>query len=109
MTMPAQRSISREVTDDLPRVNSYMSTTKKTDTITNPQGKSLGGEYGRVRIDLFQVAAKNIFDLTTRTGQARWELSDPGTPKMRQAFEDVVRTQEVLVRGNIPRTAIQVL
>jgi len=54
-----------------------------------------------------------IFDLTTRRGQDTWNLSNPEFTKgakagtSRQALEDVVRTQEVLIKGDIPPEAIE--
>jgi hypothetical protein len=70
-----------------------------------PDGTPLGGESGRVQIDLLQVSAKKIFDLATRKGQDRWSLSH-GTVRL---IEDVVRTQEVLIKGTIPQRAIEQL
>ncbi|MFC5218307.1 eCIS core domain-containing protein [Streptomyces coerulescens] len=86
----------------------FISTTKKKGAkITNSnRSEQLGGQYGRVRIDLLQVAPKNIFDLTKRENQSLWKLSNPKTSKMEQALQDVVRTQEVLVKGEIPGAAI---
>jgi hypothetical protein len=87
----------------------FISTTKLDgDQIENPHGDMLGGQYGTVHIDLLLIAAKNIFDTTTRLGQDRWNLSNPDPKKgaSRQAIEDVVRTQEVLIRGDIPPKAI---
>ncbi len=48
-----------------------------------------------------------IFDPTTRKGQDAWNFSDPKTDIRRQALEDVVRTQEVLIKGEIPHDAIE--
>lgn len=88
----------------------YISTTKIEDgSITNPQEEALGGEHGRVRIDLFQISPKKIFDLTTKKGQDRWELSNPTSSVKRQVLEDVIRTQEVLIKGEIPYDAIEQL
>jgi hypothetical protein len=88
----------------------YISSSKVEDgNITNPHGEDLGGEPGRVRIDLLQISPKKIFDLTTKKGQERWELSHPETPAMRQVLEDVIRTQEVLIKGEIPYDAIEQL
>ncbi|GAB3158821.1 hypothetical protein GCM10027258_70880 [Amycolatopsis stemonae] len=85
----------------------FISTTKiESGDITNPQEESLGGQYGRISIDLFKIPSKIIFDLTSRKGQDLWNLSDPGSPKLRQVLEDVIRTQEVLIKGEIPRDAI---
>ncbi|MFK0246910.1 hypothetical protein ACIQUM_19600 [Amycolatopsis azurea] len=85
----------------------FISATKiESGEITNPQTGQLGGEHGRISIDLFKIPSKNLFDLTSRKGQDRWNLSDPETPKLRQVLEDVIRTQEVLIKGEIPRDAI---
>ncbi len=87
----------------------YISSTKEgTGAIQNPQGQQIGA-HGRVRIDLFRVSPKVIFDLTTRKGQDAWELSDPDTPIKRQALEDVIRTEEVLIKGEIPQRAIELM
>lgn len=85
----------------------YISTTKELGEIKDPQGKSFN-RFGRVRIDLLKIAAKNIHDPTTRKGQDTWKFSHPKDPQgpIRQALEDVVRTQEVLIRGEIPQDAI---
>jgi hypothetical protein len=86
----------------------YISTTKLDDAdIENPHGEPLGGEHGRVRIDLLHVSPKKIFDLTTKKGQDQWQLSNPKTPTRRQVLEDVIRTQEVLIKGEIPPDAIE--
>ncbi|HEX7841730.1 MAG TPA: DUF4157 domain-containing protein [Kofleriaceae bacterium] len=86
----------------------YISATKIDDgDITNPQGDALGGEHGRVRIDLLKISPKRIHDLTTKKGQDRWGLSHPKTDIKRQALEDVIRTQEVLIKGEIPFEAIE--
>ncbi|MEU1372438.1 DUF4157 domain-containing protein [Streptomyces triculaminicus] len=84
-----------------------ISTTKvpKAD-IRNPQGEALGGQFGKVRIDLFQISPKNIFDLTSRKGQDRWGLSHPVKDRMKQALQDVIRTREVLIKSGIPLDAI---
>jgi hypothetical protein len=88
----------------------YISSTKIEDgSITNPQDEALGGEHGRVRIDLLKISSKKIFDLTTKKGQDRWELSNPTSSVKRQVLEDVIRTQEVLVKGEIPYDAIEQL
>ncbi|HEX8115014.1 MAG TPA: hypothetical protein VF516_45110, partial [Kofleriaceae bacterium] len=94
----------------------FISTTKLDgDQIENPHGDMLGGEHGTVRIDLSLISSKVIFDLTTRRGQDTWNLSNPEFTKgakagtSRQALEDVVRTQEVLIKGDIPPEAIELL
>ncbi|MGH2906820.1 MAG: hypothetical protein ACRDKI_08620 [Solirubrobacterales bacterium] len=88
----------------------YISATKIDDGgISNPQGEPLGGEHGRVRIDLFKVSSKIIFDLTTKKGQDQWKLSYPKRDITRQALEDAVRTQEVLIKGEIPYGAVEQL
>ncbi len=85
------------------------------DEIENPHGDMLGGEDGTVRIDLLQISSKIIFDLTTRRGQDQWQLSNPDFTKgqkassSRQALEDAVRTQEVLIKGDIPPDAIELV
>ena len=84
----------------------YISTTKQLEDITNAQNEKLG-QHGRVKIDLLWISPKVIFDLTTRKGQDTWKFSDPKTPIVRQALEDVVRTQEVLIKGEIPQEAIE--
>ena len=87
----------------------YISSTKQeTGDITNPHESQLGG-HGKARIDLLYVSPKVIFDLTTKKGQDRWELSSPDRKVTRQALEDVIRTQEVLVKGEIPDRAVTLL
>jgi hypothetical protein len=88
----------------------YISSSKVEDgDIANPHGEALGGEHGRVRIDLLQISPKKIFDMTTKKGQDRWEFSHPTSPAMRQVIEDVIRTQEVLIKGEIPYDAVEQL
>jgi len=96
--------------------SSYISTTKLDGgEIENPHGDMLGGEHGTVRIDLLLISPKKILDLTTRHGQNTWNLSNPSFKKgaqattSRQALEDVVRTQEVLIKGEIPHEAVEQL
>ena len=102
-----KRRIWEHVTGKKP--SPYISTTKELGgEITNPQGEQIG-QHGRVRIDLLKISPRLIFDLTTRRGQDTWELSDPDTPIKRQALEDVVRTQEVLIKGTIPPDAIELI
>ncbi|WP_410539695.1 DUF4157 domain-containing protein [Streptomyces sp. KL2] len=93
----------------------FISTTKvRSGNITNPEGRLFGeGEgfdyFGTVEIDLSYVAPSNIYDLTRREGQDEWQLSAPNTPIKQQALSDVVRTQEVLVKGPIPKKAIKLI
>jgi hypothetical protein len=94
----------------------YVSTTKLDgEEVENPHGDMLGGEHGTVRIDLLLLSPKKILDLSTRHGQNTWDLSNPTFKKgakattSRQALEDVVRTQEVLIKGEIPYEAIEQL
>ena len=94
----------------------YISTTKLDGgEIENPHGDMLGGEHGTVRIDLLLISPKKILDLTTLHGQTTWDLSNPTfkhgakATTSRQALEDVVRTQEVLIKGEIPYKAIEQL
>ncbi|MEK8172968.1 hypothetical protein NKH77_40140 [Streptomyces sp. M19] len=87
--------------------SAYISTTKKSaENLTNAKGEKLGGEYGRVTIDLLEVPPSQIFDLTRAANQTAWGLAGPSTPKERQALQDVIRTQEVLILGPIPPDAI---
>ncbi|MEU4889787.1 MULTISPECIES: eCIS core domain-containing protein [Streptomyces] len=89
------------------RRSPFISTTKKPATqLTNSKGEKLGGEHGRVKIDLLEVPSQQIFDLTNAANQQAWGLSEPSTPKQKQALQDVIRTQEVLVVGPIPASAI---
>lgn len=93
----------------------FISTTKvRSGNITNPEGRLFGegegfGYFGTVEIDLSYVAPSNIYDLTRREGQDEWQLSAPNTPIKQQALSDVVRTQEVLVKGPIPKNAIKLI
>ncbi|MFI7412595.1 DUF4157 domain-containing protein [Streptomyces sp. NPDC049627] len=88
------------------RVTPFFSTSKlPVKELRNPQGDRLGGEYGSVRIDLLHVSPSQIFDLTNAADQARWGLAGLGKGE-RQALQDVVRTQEILIRGSIPKDAI---
>jgi hypothetical protein len=66
-------------------------------------------EHGRVRIDLDFIKAGNLRDLSTRVGQDLWNFSDPGSDKAKQALADVIRTKEVLVKGEIPPEAIELI
>lgn len=56
----------------------------------------------------FESAAVH-FDLTTKKGQDQWKLSYPTRDITRQALEDAVRTQEVIIKGEIPYDAIEQL
>ncbi|MGW6137976.1 eCIS core domain-containing protein [Streptomyces sp. NPDC055140] len=93
----------------------FISTTKlESQSIQDPQGlpwSTAKGQkfHGMARIDLSYVNPKNIFDLTTTIGQREWKLDSPGTAVMQQALRDVIRTQEVLIRGIIPQGAIEML
>lgn len=101
----ARVNIWQHVTGTKP--SPYISTTKlEGNELTNPQGGNLGGEHGTVRVDLLKISPKKLYDLTTRKGQDTWNLSNPKTDIKRQALEDVVRTQEVLIKGEIPPDAI---
>ncbi|MFG2654358.1 DUF4157 domain-containing protein [Streptomyces sp. NPDC048425] len=93
----------------------FISTTKlESQSIQDPQGlpwSTAKGQkfHGMARIDLSHINPKNIFDLTTVVGQREWKLDSPGTAVMQQALRDVIRTQEVLIRGIIPQGAIKML
>ncbi|MDO0931821.1 DUF4157 domain-containing protein [Streptomyces sp. DG2A-72] len=93
----------------------FISTTKlESQTILDPQGRpwsTAKGQkfYGMAEIDLSHINQKNIFDLTTTVGQREWKLDSPGTAVLQQALRDVIRTQEVLIRGVIPQSAIKML
>ena len=84
----------------------FTSTTKiDAKDLTNAQGVRLGGGYGLVSIDLLHVSPSQIYDLTGAAEQEYYELANP-LASQRQALQDVVRTQEVLIHGTIPKTAI---
>ncbi|MER5615058.1 DUF4157 domain-containing protein [Streptomyces sp. NPDC002215] len=88
------------------RVTPFFSTSKlPVKELKNPQGISLGGEFGSVKIDLAFVSPSQIFDLTNAVDQERWGLAGLGKGE-RQGLQDVVRTQEILIHGSIPRDAI---
>lgn len=88
------------------RVTPFFSTSKlPVKELRNPRGDPLGGEYGSVRIDLLHVSPSQIFDLTNAADQERWGLAKLGKGE-RQALQDVVRTQEILIHGSIPKDAI---
>ncbi|MFJ5721972.1 hypothetical protein [Streptomyces sp. NPDC093149] len=82
----------------------YISATKITREIENPDGVSFKSAAGRVRIDLLHVEKDSIHDLTTREGQRTWLLIKE---KMPQLIEDATRTQEVLILREIPARAIE--
>ncbi|NUK77383.1 DUF4157 domain-containing protein [Streptomyces lunaelactis] len=102
----------------------YISASKQLDgEITDPNGYNIGGEEGRelktpenepprvgsgiILIDLAQISRGDIFDLTSRRGQRTWELHNAVTGNhMLDVVEDVIRTQEVIIRRKIPFDAI---
>ncbi|MEU0806416.1 DUF4157 domain-containing protein [Streptomyces sp. NPDC005970] len=86
----------------------FISTTKmKASEITNSdRTQKLGGQFGRVTIDLLKISPKNIFDMSDKKTQDSYRLSNPRGEKMEQALQDAVRTHEVLVWGDIPGNAI---
>ncbi|MBT2510685.1 DUF4157 domain-containing protein [Streptomyces sp. ISL-98] len=102
----------------------YISASKQLDgDITDPNGYQIGGEEGRelktpenepqrvgsgiILIDLAQISRGDIFDLTSRRGQRTWELHNAVTGNhMLDVVEDVIRTQEVVIRRKIPFDAI---
>ncbi|MEW9520574.1 eCIS core domain-containing protein [Streptomyces tubercidicus] len=86
----------------------FISTTQ-TDAgkITNSNRKeSLGGEHGRITIDLLQISPKNIFDATRKVTQNNYQLAPATTSAKEQRLQDAIRTQEVLIWGEIPGNAI---
>ncbi|GBO53442.1 hypothetical protein APA_1349 [Pseudanabaena sp. lw0831] len=84
----------------------YISATKTPrGQITNEKGESFESG-GQAKIDLCWIKSNNIFDLSTRVGQDEWGLSSPTSPKAEQALKDVIRTQEVLIKGTIPKQAL---
>ncbi|MEU2512100.1 eCIS core domain-containing protein [Streptomyces syringium] len=92
----------------------FISTTKrsKADITSGKRGENgkeipLGGQFGKVRIDLLQISPKNIFDLTTKKAQDMWNLSHPKKDTTKQALQDVIRTREVLIKGEIPVDAYE--
>ncbi|MFD9219026.1 DUF4157 domain-containing protein [Streptomyces sp. NPDC060064] len=94
-----------EMKEDSP----FISTTKKNaKDITSGKKTTtkLGGQYGRVIIDLLYVSPSQIFDLTRRDNQDAWGLSGPDNTMAKGALQDAVRTQEVLIMGEIPGKAI---
>ncbi|MFB7991416.1 DUF4157 domain-containing protein [Streptomyces sp. NPDC056002] len=92
---------------DLKRVTPFTSTTKlPVNEITNAQGEPLGGENGWAEIDLLYVSPSQIFDVTRASVQKEWGLAQLGVNE-RQALQDAVRTQEVLIHGIIPPKAIK--
>src|SRR5262245_48980952 len=84
----------------------FISTTKTPGgQIVNEKGESfVSGE--QARIDLCYIRSRSIFDLSTRVGQDEWGLSYPTTEKAKQALKDVIRTQEVLIKSEIPAEAL---
>ncbi|MFI1393601.1 DUF4157 domain-containing protein [Streptomyces sp. NPDC020681] len=89
------------------RRSPFISTTKDSaQGLTNAKGEKLGGEHGRAEIDLLEVSPSQIFDLTRASNHKAYGLSEPSTPKQKQALQDVIRTQEVLVLDPIPAAAI---
>jgi hypothetical protein len=83
----------------------YISGTKvPSGEIVNPQGQSFQGGSGRVRIDLLMVPRDSISDLTTTKGQKEWlfDVEDNA-----QLVQDVARTQEVVILGEVPQRAIE--
>ena len=83
--------------------SAWISTTKA-ETIVNPKGRPFEGKEGKVEIDLVGIDPSKIVDLSTDKAQKNHEfaeLSDELTPGG-QATRDVVRTEEVLIKDNIP-------
>ena len=62
-----------------------------------------------MEIDLFLIPSKYIYDLTSRKAQDEWSLSNPKKDITRQALEDAIRTQEILIKCTIPGKAIRKL
>ena len=73
--------------------------------ITNPHGEKFD-KHGRYRIDLSYIKPSQIFDLAQKKGQDLWGFSDPKGAGKRQVLYDVVRTSEVLIKGEIPAKAL---
>ncbi|WP_416483804.1 eCIS core domain-containing protein [Streptomyces sp. CL12] len=89
------------------KLTPFTSTTKiEAKDLTNAQGVRLGGEYGLVTIDLLHVSPTQIYDLTGVNEQEFYGLANPAASQ-RQALQDVVRTQEILIHGTIPAKAIE--
>ena len=89
------------------RRSPFISTTQNAaQDLTNAKGEKLGGEHGRAEIDLLEVSPSQIFDLTRASNHKAYGLSEPSTPRQKQALQDVIRTQEVLVLDPIPAAAI---
>ncbi|MDN3263983.1 hypothetical protein QWJ26_30065 [Streptomyces sp. CSDS2] len=89
------------------KLTPFTSTTKiEAKDLTNAQGVRLGGEYGLVTIDLLYVSPTQIYDLTGAIEQEFYGLANPAASQ-RQALQDVVRTQEILIHGMIPADAIE--
>ena len=75
--------------------------------INNPSGETFDN-YGRVKLDLLYIDPENILDVSTKVGQEEWGFRSQGLDSnVLQAIKDVERTQEVLIRGIIPRDAIE--
>ncbi|MER6996217.1 DUF4157 domain-containing protein [Streptomyces sp. NPDC000410] len=93
----------------------FISTTKvQSGDITNPDGDLFGegdgfAYHGTITIDLSYVSPSNIYDLTRAGGQNEWNLGAPNSRIRQQALRDVVRTQEVLIKGAVPKAAIKLL
>ena len=91
----------------------YLSITREGNRhILNPKGERFNN-YGRIEIDLAEIAKENISDMTTKRGIKGYlikEMQDRKDKKITssdvQAIMDVVRTLEVLVFGSIPESAI---
>ena len=88
----------------------YVSFTKTGGVITDPNGKDFN-KNGKVKVDMLYIARSAIRDLSTKKGKEVYMLKgkkDEGklTDKQKQALEDVVRTQEVLITAEIPWEAI---
>ncbi|WP_260696778.1 hypothetical protein [Streptomyces sp. 130] len=85
----------------------YVSGSKiRSGDIRNPQGGLFGKKGERIEIDLSYISPGNITDLTTREAHDRWFITNsPG--KMEKVVKDVVRTQEVLIFGEVPAEAIK--
>ncbi|MGW7381188.1 eCIS core domain-containing protein [Streptomyces sp. NPDC054794] len=115
--LPPQKRASNEAWEHVTgtEASQFISTTKlESQGIKDPKGEAWStakGQkfHGMARIDLSYINPQNIFDLTTAVGQREWKLDSPGTAVLQQALRDVIRTQEVLIRGIIPQGAIKML
>ncbi|RVU28511.1 DUF4157 domain-containing protein [Streptomyces antnestii] len=102
----SERGGKKKKKQPVKRVTPFFSTSKlPVKDLRNPQGEALGGEFGSVRIDLAFVSPSQIFDLTNAADQERWGLAGLNKGE-RQGLQDVVRTQEILIHGSIPKGAI---